>query len=252
MAPNQANKSRTAKAPRLHVDQVLSAEATIDLAVKQGHYLSNVLRLSAGDDVLVFNGRDGEWRTTIASVSRKSVVLQCREQIRGQTAPGGVHYLFAPLRAARLDYLVQKATEMGAARLTPVLTEYTNLRKLNKTRLAANIIEAAEQCGILSIPTLDDPMSLSDLLANWPAGNRLIFCDEAAALSSPLNVLDALDQATPAVLIGPEGGFSENERAHLLKCPFVTAISLGPRIMRADTAAVAALALIQAARGDWH
>lgn len=240
------------RAPRLYVEATLGPDQTVELNARQAHYLVNVLRLGPGEAVMVFNGRDGEWRATIAQARRKTATLTCEVQIREQILPGDLHYLFAPLKSARLDYLAQKATEMGVARMTPVLTAHTAMRKINLERLAANTIEAAEQCGMITLPEIDAVQPLADCLRAWPSDRHLVFCDEAAAHSDPLKTLTSIGPGPVAVLIGPEGGFSKPERDMLLAKPFVTAISLGPRIMRADTAAVAALALVQAARGDWR
>ena len=237
-------------APRLYLDAGLDAGRDIVLSPEQSNYLRNVLRLGAGDAVLVFNGRDGEWRADISEAGKKKTVLTARERVRTQTPPADLWYLFAPLKHARLDYMVQKAVEMGASRLQPVMTRRTQAARVNTGRMRANAVEAAEQCGILSLPDIAEPQPLAKLLDTWPDNRRLIFCDEGAEASGPLAALGKLPRGPLAVLIGPEGGFDEAERAGLLKRPFVTAISLGPRILRADTAAVAALALVQAALGD--
>jgi 16S rRNA (uracil1498-N3)-methyltransferase len=240
------------RSPRLCVAAPLAAAAAIALDRAQANYLLNVLRLKAGDPVLVFNGRDGEWRAAVTPAGRRGVMLTVVERCRPQPAPGDLHLLFAPLKHARLDYMVQKAVEMGAGRLAPVLTEFTQVSRVNIERMQANVIEAAEQCGVLSLPAVDPPRKLSDALAAWDPARRLIFCDEAAPVASPADALKNLKRAPAALLIGPEGGFSERERADLLARPYVTALSLGPRILRADTAAVAALALVQSFIGDWR
>ena len=251
-------------APRLFVRSDLRADAAPILDQAQRNYLCNVLRLKEGSAVLVFNGRDGEWRARLAvggaagdgerrqgKAAAKAVTLAVREQVRPQSRGGDLHLLFAPLKHARLDYMVQKAVEMGASALRPVLTRRTQAARLNLERMEANAIEAAEQCGILALPELREPQPLDAALAGWEAGRRLVFCDEDAAGSDPLDVLRQAGRGTPlAVLIGPEGGFDEAERATLLALPHTLRISLGPRILRADTAAVAALALVQAAAGD--
>ncbi len=239
---------------RLFVEGPLAAAARIDLPSSQAHYLRNVLRLSDGAELLVFNGRDGEWRAALEASSRKHTGLIVRAQTRAQEGPGNLHYFFAPLKHARLDYMVQKAVEMGASRLQPVLTRHTQAERLNAGRMQANVIEAAEQCGILAVPEVAAPLKLEAALAAWPAERLLIFCDEEAPVRDPLMALAAAAQrhAPLAVLIGPEGGFDPAERAALLALPQVMQISLGPRILRADTAAVAALALVQAALGDWR
>lgn len=237
-------------APRLFLDGDLTTGATILLEPDQSNYLRNVLRLGAGGDVLVFNGRDGEWRAEIVEAGKKKTMLALRDRMRGQTSAGDLWYLFAPLKHARLDYMVQKAVEMGASRLQPVITRRTQAGRVNLDRMRANAIEAAEQCGLLSIPEIEEPQKLEHILSNWNEDRRLIFCDEGADTDNPLTALNALRKGPLAVLIGPEGGFDESERALMLKHPNVTAISLGPRILRADTAAVAALALVQASLGD--
>lgn len=236
----------------LRADLTQSAQLPLDRA--QANYLLNVLRMGPGDSILVFNGRDGEWLARIAPEGRKSASLVVEKQTREQTTAPGLDYLFAPLKQARLDYMVQKAVEMGAGRLRPVLTRHTQINKLNLERIEANLIEAAEQCGVLAIPGLHEPVALTRLVENWASEEgvrRLIFCDEDAA-GDPVEVLSSLPSGPLAVLIGPEGGFSADERALLKAQPFVTTIALGPRILRADTAAVAALALVQSVLGDWR
>jgi 16S rRNA (uracil1498-N3)-methyltransferase len=238
-------------APRLFVDAPLASEGSVTLEPEAQNYLRNVLRLAPGSSVLVFNGRDGEWRGEIVEAGKKRFGLLVREQMRGQTEAGDLWYLFAPLKHARLDYMVQKAVEMGASRLVPVMTRRTQATRVNTDRMHANAVEAVEQCGILTVPETADPISFSNLLDRWPEERTLIFCDEAADLGDALVALRAVRSRPLAVIIGPEGGFDETERARLLKMPGVVRISLGPRILRADTAAVAALALIQAVAGDW-
>lgn len=238
-------------APRLFLDEDLNAGAAIALSPEASNYLRNVLRLSAGADVLVFNGRDGEWRAEISEAGKKRTSLTAREQVRTQTAPGDLWYLFAPLKHARLDYMVQKAVEMGVSRLQPVLTRRTQSGRVNLDRMRANAVEAAEQCGILSLPEIAEPVALDKLLVSWPTDRCLIFCDEGAEHANPVAVLGKLQRGKLAVLIGPEGGFDDAERARLTELPQTIIISLGPRILRADTAAVAALALVQASLGDF-
>jgi len=240
------------RAQRLYVEDALSAGAEIAADKAQANYLLNVLRLKPGGTILLFNGRDGEWRVTLAEAGRKGCRLVAEEQVRAQTPLPDLHYLFAPLKHARLDYMVQKAVEMGAGRLSPVVTEHTQVARLNLKRMEANVIEAAEQCGILALPPVDAPRTLAALLADWDAGRRLIFCDEAAPAAGPADALANLPRGPAALLIGPEGGFSEAERRDLLARSFVTPVSLGPRILRADTAAVAALAVVQSFIGDWR
>jgi len=236
--------------PRLFVTEALSPGAEISPAQGQAHYLVNVLRLKAGARVLLFNGTDGEWLAEVAEAGKRACTLKVLDRTRAQTEPGDLHYLFAPLKRARLDYLVQKATEMGASLLQPVMTARTVSERVNLERMRANVIEAAEQCGILSVPEVRAPVKLSDALESWDAARRLILCDEGAPTGDPLAVLAQLEPGPLAVLIGPEGGFTEEERETIRAKPFVTVLSLGPRILRADTAAVAALALVQATLGD--
>jgi 16S rRNA (uracil1498-N3)-methyltransferase len=237
---------------RLFVSPDLTAGARIAAEREQANYLLNVLRLKEGDAILLFNGRDGEWRARIGEANRKGCVLVVEEQMREQTPLPDLHYLFAPLKHARLDYMVQKAVEMGAGKLRPVLTQFTQVHRVNLERMRANTIEAAEQCGVLAIPDVEAPQKLADALADWDSTRRLIFCDEAAEVANPGAALKNLPRGPAALLIGPEGGFSEAERADLLARSYVTALSLGPRILRADTAAVAALALVQSFIGDWR
>ena len=240
------------KSPRLFVDAPLAQNAVLELDRNQANYLLNVLRLKPQQTVLVFNGTDGEWLADIESPGRKKATLRLQSQTRDQGRKPILDYVFAPLKQARLDYMVQKAVEMGASDLRPVLTQYTQVRKLNTDRMRANAIEAAEQCGILNLPTIHEPALLNDYLSNLDHRISLIFCDESDAGQSPLDALKNLNPESLAVLIGPEGGFSEEERKTLIEMANVTAIPLGPRVLRADTAAVAALALVQAKFGDWQ
>jgi 16S rRNA (uracil1498-N3)-methyltransferase len=239
-------------APRLFVDAPLATGETIALERNQSNYLGNVLRLAAGETVLVFNGRDGEWQARIAGRKRPDS-LEILTRRRPQDRLPDIAYVFAPLKHARLDYMVQKAVEMGAAQLQPVLTRFTQVSRVNGERMRANVIEAAEQCGILSLAEVADPMPLDRFVSQRQPQRLLVFCDEAAEISSPLQALqhgltaaDGID-----ILIGPEGGFAEEERTLLLRQSRTLRLALGPRILRADTAGVAALALVQAALGDW-
>jgi 16S rRNA (uracil1498-N3)-methyltransferase len=240
------------RSPRLFVDAQLSAGEAVALERGQSNYLGNVLRLSAGDSVLVFNGRDGEWQASIVGRKRPdSLTIMART--RPQDRLPDLAYVFAPLKHARLDYMVQKAVEMGASSLQPVLTRFTQVSRVNGERMRANVIEAAEQCGILSIADVAEPMPLDRYLGQRKTQRLLVFCDEAADSGNPLQALQAelTGEGGIDILIGPEGGFAEEERATLLRQPRSLRLSLGPRILRADTAAVAALALVQAALGDW-
>jgi 16S rRNA (uracil1498-N3)-methyltransferase len=248
------------RSPRLYVDAPLAAGATLPLDAAPANYLGNVLRLKTGATVLVFNTRDGEWRGTLAG-GKRALSLAISEQTRPQTRALDLHYLFAPLKHARHDYMAQKAVEMGASRLQPVITRHGQVARVNAERLRANAIEAAEQCGILTLPEIRAPVSLARALAERDSGRLLVFCDEDAEVKDPVAALAAARPAAGAepnappplaVLIGPEGGFAAEERAALLRLPNVVRLALGPRILRADTAAVAALALVDAVLGDWR
>ena len=239
--------------PRLCVDDDLALGAALALTPEAGNYLVNVLRLGAGARVLAFNGRDGEFAARLDLEQRKRPRLIVSEAVRAQETPPDVDYLFAPLKHARLDYMAQKAVEMGARRLRPVITRRTQVGRLNLARLEANAREACEQCGVIWRPEIAAAEPLDAVLANWPDDRLLIFCDEDAPLANPLQALAAApDFARVALLIGPEGGFDDSERAGILKAPHVLRLRIGPRILRADTAAVAALALVQARFGDWR
>lgn len=238
--------------PRLFIDTEMSAGAEIPLDKDQSHYLVNVLRRGAGDSCVVFNGRDGAFLASIAQASKKTVALTLVEQSAAQTEASDLWYGFAPIK--RLDYIVQKATEMGAGIIQPVITRYVQNARLNPEKLTANAIEAAEQCEVLSVPRVDPVIPFPQLVKTWQDvhGDRvLVFCDEESASASPVDTLASLEGRRIGLIIGPEGGFAPEERELLLAQPFVVSISLGPRILRADTAAVAAMALIQAIAGDW-
>jgi 16S rRNA (uracil1498-N3)-methyltransferase len=240
------------RSPRLFVDAPLEPGGAVALQRAQAHYLGHVLRLKPGDRVLVFNGSDGEWSATLEG-GKRAACLAVGAQTRAQSAAGNLHYLFAPLKAGRLDYMVQKAVEMGVSRLVPVLTRHGQVTRLNPERMRANAIEAAEQCGILALPEITDPVALPRYLADRDPARWLVFCDEDADSADPAAALAAVPaQSGLAVLIGPEGGFADDERAALVKQPNAVRLSLGPRILRADTAAVAALALVQTVCGDWR
>lgn len=237
---------------RLFVDTPLAIGAELSADRGQANYLLNVLRLRDGAKVLLFNGRDGEWLAMVRPEGRKACRLEVVEQTREQPEPGPLTYCFAPLKSGRLDYMVQKAVEMGVSVLQPVITQYTQVTRINIDRMRANAIEAAEQCGILSVPECLSPLKLPELLDGWPDARLLVFADECAASENPVRSLSAVQpDSQKALLIGPEGGFSDEEREMLHARSFVHPIALGPRVLRADTAAVAALAAIQAACGDW-
>jgi 16S rRNA (uracil1498-N3)-methyltransferase len=236
---------------RLHLAQRLSSDVDIELARDQAHYLSAVLRLAPGDPIKVFNGEDGEWLAYLTEASKKRVALRCERPLANASPPPDVDLLFAPLKHARLDYMVQKAVEMGVRRLRPVITRRTVAERVNLERMRSNAIEAAEQCNLVALPDILEPARLETVLAGWPIERALIHCDETRAAGDPLLSLAGLELPA-AVLIGPEGGFDPRERDLIMATPTAVAISLGPRIMRADTAAVAALALVQATIGDWR
>lgn len=240
------------KLQRLFVPHDLRPGLAFDADRAQSHYLAHVLRMEPGREVLVFNGRDGEWSAQVAAVGKKAVGLLVGEQTRAQPAAPDLVYAFAPLKTGRMDYLVQKAVEMGAGVLQPVITQHTQVSKPSTEKMTANVIEAAEQCGVLAIPEVRDVVKLEKMLLDWPADRHLIFCDEDASTDNPVSALRAIGEAKLGLLVGPEGGFSDDERRQLRALPFVTPIPLGPRILRADTAAVAALAVIQATIGDWR
>lgn len=242
--------------PRLYVEPDLLSGAPVALGKDQSTYLAAVLRKTVGDAVVLFNGRDGAWLARLTADSKKAVILEAVEQVAAQTPPSRLWLGFAPLKTGRLDYLIQKATEMGAGIIQPVITRYTQVNRINLERMRANALEAAEQCEVLTVPEIVAEVGLPALIARWPQahpGRTLVFADEGQAAASPLAALGRLDRdADIGLVIGPEGGFSDEERALLLAQPFVLPISLGPRILRADTAAVAAMAVIQASIGDWR
>jgi len=250
---------------RLYVDHPLGPGQPVALNADQAHYLFGVMRLAAGDGVLVFNGRDGEWRAGVQQAGKRAGVLVAQAQTAPQRMPPDLWLVFAPLKKARTDFIVEKAAEMGAARILPVQTRFTNADRIRQDRLQAHAVEAAEQCGGTYVPVVEDLQPLDRLLDRWPADRRIMWCDEhlagspagLAALSGAVAGGRAFGEAPPAgpgpwaILIGPEGGFAEAEQARLRALPQAVAVSLGPRILRADTAAVAALALWQATLGDW-
>ena len=241
---------KTAKI-RHYVEHPLGEGQSVPLTQPQAHYLFGVMRLGRGDAVTLFNGRDGEWRAEVVEAGKRGGMLDCTEQSGVQKDPPDLWLLFAPIKKARTDFIVEKAAEMGAAKILPVQTEFTNSERIRQDRLQAHAVEAAEQCGILSIPDCREALRLDALLDGWDAGRILIFADEAAAETNPLEALKACRAKPLGLLIGPEGGFSQGERERIAAMENAVTISLGPRILRADTAGVAALAVIQAACGDW-
>jgi len=234
---------------RLYVDQPLALGQPVALDEAAANYLFNVMRLAKGGGVLLFNDADGEWLAEVEQAGKRSGLARATAQTRPRTAPPDLWLLFAPIKKARLDFLVEKAVELGVARLMPVQTRFTNAERLRPDKLRAHVIEAAEQCEATYLPGIAELEPLGRLLSRWPPDRRLFWADEGLAGRSAM--LNAPKGTPSALLIGPEGGFSVEERDLLRALPFVTPISLGPRILRAETAAVAALALWQAALGDW-
>ena len=235
---------------RLYVDQPLCPGQSVVLTQQQAHYLFGVMRLSVGAELSVFNGEDGEWRAEVAEVHKRRGSLTAIRQTKPLQLPPDLWLLFAPIKKARTDFIVEKAAEMGVSRICPMRTEFTNSERLRQDRLQAHAVEAAEQCGGTFVPVVEEMTTLQARLNAWPADRSMIFCDEALHDAPPISA-DQMPGAPAALLIGPEGGFSPTERAALRAHPQATAISLGPRILRADTAAVAALTLWQSAKGDW-
>lgn len=239
---------------RLYVDDDLTGGA-VDLGRRPAHYLLNVLRLSTGGTVHLFNGRDGEWRGEIIEAGRAHASVALRERVREQRAGPDVWLAFAPVKRGRIDLIAEKATELGVAALLPVMTENTAVSRVNTERLRANAVEAAEQCGRLTIPDVRQPEGLADLLRGWPGARRLIVCDETGRGAPVVEALQDLKKTARAeswgILTGPEGGFSPSELDLMAEYSIVTRVGLGPRILRADTAAIAALVCWQTVLGDW-
>ncbi len=244
--------ARPAAKIRLYVNDSLAAGASVALGRDQSRYLISVMRLATGDEVLVFNGRDGEWLARATAMGKRDCTLGLVEQTRAQSSPPDLWLMFAPIKKTRTDFIVEKATEMGVQRIAPVFTRHTNSERVNSDRLSAHCMEAAEQCGLLSVPEVAGPQRLDRVLDDWPSDRRLMFCDETADHGLAGKALLAAGGDKWAVLIGPEGGFSVDEVDRLRAMPCATSVSLGPRILRADTAAVAALTLWQATLGDWR
>ncbi len=234
---------------RLYVDAPLGAGQAVAVNEAQANYLFNVMRLARGAQVLLFNGHAGEWRAEVAEAGKRGGILICADQTAPQTMPPDLWLLFAPIKKARTDFIVEKAVEMGAARICPVQTQHTNADRIRPEKLTAHAVEAAEQCGATFVPPVDDLRPLDKALATWPQDRLLFWADEARA-GETLPIIGPKG-APSALLIGPEGGFSDAEQTRLRALPFIRPISLGPRILRAETAAVAALTLWQAALGDW-
>ena len=237
--------------PRLYVDAPLAAGAAIALDTARGHYLRNVLRREKGASVLLFNGRDGEWLAEIETLAKSGTRLSVQRQTVAHRLGPDLWLVFAPLKRERIDLLAEKATELGCRRLQPIFTQHTAVSRVNVERLAAHVMEAAEQTERLDLPEVAEPRQLSELLESWPVERRIILCAEAGAAAPIAEALAGLPRNIPyAVMTGPEGGFASSELDHLRKLPFVTPVGLGPRVLRADTAAIAALACWQALLGD--
>lgn len=239
---------------RLFVDAPIAAGAAFRVAAAQAHYLRDVMRLAAGDRVLIFNGRDGEWRARIETLAKGRGTLAAVERRRPQRAEPDLWLAFAPLKRAPIDALARAATELGVSRLIPVVTRHTVVRRVNLGRLRANAIEAAEQCRRLTVPEVAAPLTLDRLIAGWPQGRRLLLADESGGGRPIAEVLAGAGGGSDrwGILVGPEGGLARAELDALAKLPFVTAVGLGPRVLRADTAALSALACWQALIGDWR
>jgi 16S rRNA (uracil1498-N3)-methyltransferase len=235
---------------RLFVTASLADGAAVELGQEQAHYVKNVMRLKEGDALALFNGSEGEFGARIESFAKRAARLRVEDRLRAQQSEPDLWLVFAPLKRARIDYLVEKATELGASALVPVITRHTNVERLNLERLRAHAIEAAEQSERLTVPRIDEPRALEEMLATWEASRRIMLCDESGTAPIAATVLAGQSAAAWAVLIGPEGGFAETELDALRKLPFVSPVSLGPRILRADTAALAGLAVLQALRGE--
>jgi len=240
---------------RLYVDHDLAKGATSDLDQQQAHYIRHVMRLGTGDAVHLFNGRDGEWQSTLAVAGRAHASVTPQQRVRDQDTGPDLWLAFAPVKRARIDLIAEKATELGVAAIIPTMTENTSVSRVNLDRLRANSVEAAEQCGRLTVPDIREPAGLADLLSGWPSGRRLLVCDETGggkpAIDALIPIKGIPESNAWGILTGPEGGFSRSELDLLSENPIVTRIGLGPRILRADTAAIAALVCWQAVLGDW-
>ena len=236
---------------RLYVGAALGNHARVSPDAAQSHYLLHVMRAKIGDRLFLFNGRDGEWRAQITEVTKRACVLECETQTGPQSEVPDLWLMFAPIKKTPADYLAQKATELGVRVLQPVLTHRTIVRRVNVERMRANAIEAAEQSGRVSVPDVRDLTAIEHLLADWPAGRRILFCDEAGDAPTIADALRHAPAGPWAIVTGPEGGFDRGERAQLRALPQVVPVTLGKRILRADTAALAALSVWQAVHGDW-
>lgn len=234
---------------RLYVDHPLGAGQTVPLDKGQAHYLFGVMRQTVGAQVLLFNGHSGEWRATVSQAGKRAGTLTCDVETKPLQMPPDLWLCFAPIKKARTDFIVEKATEMGAARIVPMQTEFTNSGRIQRDRLQAHALEAAEQCGGTYVPEVADMMRFDRLMSDWDPARQIMFCDEALVTSPPVPLQGATGPW--AIFIGPEGGFSDKERSRLHALEHAVAVSLGPRILRADTAAVAAMTIWQQTLGDW-
>ena len=237
---------------RLYVQTDLGSGQQVALDRDQAHYLFGVMRQGPGGQVLIFNGRDGEWLAEVTQAGKRAGTLTCMEQTAPQRDAPDLWLCFAPIKKARTDFIAEKACEMGASRLVPVFTRHTNSERVRPDRLQAHAIEAAEQCGITSVPDVAEPITLDRLLADWPADRQIMFCDETGPRPNAMEALHSAGSSPWAILIGPEGGFAPEEVERLNRMPQAHGVSLGPRILRADTAAVAALTIWQTTLGDWR
>jgi 16S rRNA (uracil1498-N3)-methyltransferase len=251
--PPESDLAEAGGKVRLFVETPLAAGVKLTPSEGQAHYLLHIMRVREGTRVLLFNGRDGEWRARITEVTRRSCTLLCETRSEAQAGGPDLWLAFAPIKRTPVDYVAQKATELGVAMLQPVITRRTVARRVNLERMRANAIEAAEQSGRLSVPEIREPVALDALLRSWPAERWLLFCDEGGDAAPIAQALEQERARSPwGLLVGPEGGFDSEERAAIRECAFVLPVTLGPRIMRADTAALAALSVWQAICGDWR
>jgi 16S rRNA (uracil1498-N3)-methyltransferase len=237
---------------RLFVESPLAVGGDVEVGAEQAHYLAHVMRAKVGEAILLFNGRDGEWRALVSDIGRRAVRLSVETQVRPQTIGPDLVLIIAVVKRARLETIAEKAAELGARRVLPVTTERTNAGHANVGRLRAIAVEGAEQTGRLDVPEILPEARLADVLAGWPAERRLMFCDEAGEALPAIDTLAGAPTGPWAILIGPEGGFTPRERAAARAIPGAVPVNLGPRILRADTAAIAALTVWQATLGDWR
>jgi 16S rRNA (uracil1498-N3)-methyltransferase len=249
--PQRTDLTHPGGLTRLYLDAPLAAGTEVQLGEQQSHFLAHVLRAKAGDRLGLFNGTDGEWRAAVRDVGKRNMTLFVEARTREQAGVPDLWLLLAPIKKTPLDYIVQKATELGVARIEPVITRRTIVERVNLDRMRANAVEAAEQSGRLTVPEIAEPRDLAKVVETWKPTRHLMFCDEAGEAPPASAALAKMPRAPWAILTGPEGGFDPTEREMLRRLSFVVPVSLGPRIMRADTAALAAIALWQSTLGDW-